>query len=61
VRRHEDVDRRIADAFRLRAPGCGEILPVELPEPGRADVVVLRDPTFDALLTGESHFDELPT
>jgi threonine dehydrogenase-like Zn-dependent dehydrogenase len=32
------VDR--AQAFWLRAPGCGEIRPVELPEPGRDDVVV---------------------
>ena len=27
-------------AFWLRAPGCGEIRPVTLPEPGRDDVVV---------------------
>jgi hypothetical protein len=40
VRRHQDVDRRIAHAFWLRAPGCGEIRPVGLPEPGPADVVV---------------------
>jgi threonine dehydrogenase-like Zn-dependent dehydrogenase len=32
------VDR--AQAFWLREPGCGEIRPVELPEPGRDDVVV---------------------
>ncbi len=30
----------MAHAFWLRAPGCGEIRPVELPEPGPADVVV---------------------
>src|SRR5215217_648397 len=29
-----------AHAFWLRAPGCGEIRPVRLPEPGRGDVVV---------------------
>ena len=29
-----------AHAFWLRAPGCGEIRPVTLPEPGRGDVVV---------------------
>src|SRR5437763_2119350 len=29
-----------AHAFWLRAPGCGEIRPVALPEPGRDDVVV---------------------
>jgi NADPH:quinone reductase-like Zn-dependent oxidoreductase len=29
-----------AHAFWLRAPGCGEILPVTLPEPGRDDVMV---------------------
>ena len=29
-----------AHAFWLRAPGHGEIRPVALPEPGRADVVV---------------------
>src|SRR3954467_13473306 len=29
-----------AHAFWLRAPGCGEIRPVALPEPGRGDVVV---------------------
>jgi threonine dehydrogenase-like Zn-dependent dehydrogenase len=33
-------DRGIAHAFWLRAPGCGEIRPVTLPEPGRDDVVV---------------------
>jgi threonine dehydrogenase-like Zn-dependent dehydrogenase len=38
--RHQDVDRRTAHAFWLRAPGCGEIRLVELPEPGPADVVV---------------------
>jgi threonine dehydrogenase-like Zn-dependent dehydrogenase len=40
VRSHEDVDRRIAHAFWLQAPGRGEICPVDLPEPGPADVVV---------------------
>jgi NADPH:quinone reductase-like Zn-dependent oxidoreductase len=29
-----------ARAFWLRAPGCGEIRPVTLPEPGRGDVMV---------------------
>lgn len=29
-----------AQAFWLRAPGCGEIRPVALPEPGRDDVTV---------------------
>jgi len=33
-------DRAIAHAFWLREPGCGEIRPVSLPEPGRDDVVV---------------------
>ena len=33
-------DRGIAHAFWLRAPGCGEIRPVALPEPGRGDVLV---------------------
>jgi threonine dehydrogenase-like Zn-dependent dehydrogenase len=40
VLRHENVDRRIAHAFWLQAPGRGEICPVDLPEPGPADVVV---------------------
>jgi hypothetical protein len=40
VRRHENVERRIAHAFWLQAPGRGEICPVDLPEPGPADVVV---------------------
>ncbi len=34
------VGARTAHAFWLRAPGCGEIRPVELPEPGRDDVLV---------------------
>jgi NADPH:quinone reductase-like Zn-dependent oxidoreductase len=29
-----------AQAFWVRAPGCGEIRPVTLPEPGRGDVMV---------------------
>src|SRR5437588_3272481 len=29
-----------AQAFWLRAPGCGEIRPVALPEPGQDDVLV---------------------
>ena len=33
-------DRRGAAAFWLREPGCGEIRPVRLPEPGPGDVVV---------------------
>jgi threonine dehydrogenase-like Zn-dependent dehydrogenase len=41
LRRHEHIaDRRVAHAFWLRAPGRGEIRPVELPDPGPADVVV---------------------
>jgi threonine dehydrogenase-like Zn-dependent dehydrogenase len=32
--------RADAHAFWLRAPGCGEIRPVELPKPGRDDVMV---------------------
>ena len=36
----EAVDNRLARAFWLRAPGCGEIRPVGLPEPGPGDVVV---------------------
>jgi threonine dehydrogenase-like Zn-dependent dehydrogenase len=31
---------RVAEAFWLREPGCGEIRRVELPQPGRGDVVV---------------------
>jgi threonine dehydrogenase-like Zn-dependent dehydrogenase len=38
--RNHEVDRRIARAFWLRAPGRGEIRPVRLTEPGPADVVV---------------------
>jgi hypothetical protein len=38
--RHHEVDRRIARAFWLREPGCGEIRPAGLAEPGPADVVV---------------------
>lgn len=34
------VHRATADAFWLRAPGCGEIRAVGLPEPGPDDVVV---------------------
>ena len=34
------LDHGIAHAFWLRAPGCGEIRPVGLPEPGPDDVVV---------------------
>jgi 2-desacetyl-2-hydroxyethyl bacteriochlorophyllide A dehydrogenase len=40
VRNYEEVGRRIAHAFWLRAPGRGEIRRVGLPEPGPADVVV---------------------
>ena len=36
----EAVDNRRARAFWLRAPGYGEIRPVELPDPGPGDVVV---------------------
>ncbi|HEX4323612.1 MAG TPA: zinc-binding alcohol dehydrogenase [Gaiellaceae bacterium] len=36
----ERVDNRPERAFWLREPGCGEIRPVELPEPGPHDVVV---------------------
>jgi threonine dehydrogenase-like Zn-dependent dehydrogenase len=36
----ESVDNRPERAFWLREPGCGEIRPVELPEPGPHDVVV---------------------
>jgi threonine dehydrogenase-like Zn-dependent dehydrogenase len=34
------VEDRVAHAFWLREPGCGEIRPVGLPEPGPDDVVV---------------------
>lgn len=34
------VDHGTARAFWLRAPGCGELRPVGLPEPGPDDVVV---------------------
>jgi threonine dehydrogenase-like Zn-dependent dehydrogenase len=37
---HVALDRGSARAFWLRAPGCGEIRPVGLPEPGPDDVVV---------------------
>ena len=40
MRNYEEVDRRIAHAFWLQAPGRGEIRPVGLPEPGPGDVVV---------------------
>ncbi len=43
ARQHEAAvafDHGTARAFWLRAPGCGEIRPVRLPEPGRDDVVV---------------------
>jgi threonine dehydrogenase-like Zn-dependent dehydrogenase len=36
----EHADRRTAHAFWLRAPGCGEIRAVRLPEPEPGDVVV---------------------
>jgi threonine dehydrogenase-like Zn-dependent dehydrogenase len=42
--RHYDrgvaLEDRVAHAFWLREPGCGEIRPVGLPEPGPGDVVV---------------------
>jgi threonine dehydrogenase-like Zn-dependent dehydrogenase len=42
--RHYDrgvaLEDRVAQAFWLREPGCGEIRPVGLPEPGPGDVVV---------------------
>src|SRR3982750_1166792 len=34
------LEDRVAQAFWLREPGCGEIRMVELPEPGPGDVVV---------------------
>src|SRR5258705_11724062 len=34
------LEDRVAQAFWLREPGCGEIRIVELPEPGPGDVVV---------------------
>src|SRR3954471_5864088 len=34
------LEDRVAQAFWLREPGCGEIRPVGLPEPGPGDVVV---------------------
>jgi threonine dehydrogenase-like Zn-dependent dehydrogenase len=34
------LEDRVAQAFWLREPGCGEIRPVGLPEPGPDDVVV---------------------
>jgi threonine dehydrogenase-like Zn-dependent dehydrogenase len=40
TREQDDVRRRIAQAFWLRAPGNGEIRPVELPDPGPTDVAV---------------------
>jgi len=46
VREARQYDRRVAlgdrvaEAFWLREPGCGEIRPVGLPEPGPGDVVV---------------------
>jgi threonine dehydrogenase-like Zn-dependent dehydrogenase len=38
--RRVGLDDRVAEAFWLREPGCGEIRPVGLPEPGPGDVVV---------------------
>jgi threonine dehydrogenase-like Zn-dependent dehydrogenase len=40
MREQDDVRRRIAQAFWLRAPGNGEIRTVELPDPGPTDVAV---------------------
>ena len=43
VRKHDGRvirEGRAARAYWLREPGCGEIRPVRLPEPGPADVVV---------------------
>jgi threonine dehydrogenase-like Zn-dependent dehydrogenase len=43
ARKHDGrtaLEDRVAQAFWLREPGCGEIRPVELPEPGPGDVVV---------------------
>src|SRR5262249_20754659 len=37
---HRAVEDRVARAFWLREPGCGEIRPVGLPDPGPGDVVV---------------------
>jgi len=41
-----------------RDPSGRALLPEEAG--GGCDLELLRDPAFDALLTGESHFDELP-
>ena len=38
--RRAALEDRVAEAFWLREPGCGEIRPVGLPEPGPGDVVV---------------------
>src|SRR3954449_12193122 len=35
-----EARQQVAQAFWLRAPGCGEIRPALLPEPGPGDVVV---------------------
>src|SRR5438093_10197112 len=35
-----EASQQVAQAFWLREPGCGEIRPVGLPEPGPGDVVV---------------------
>src|SRR5256886_6509240 len=35
-----EARQQVAQAFWLREPGCGEIRPVGLPEPGPGDVVV---------------------
>src|SRR5215467_3731520 len=37
---HRALEDRVARAFWLREPGCGEIRPVGLPDPGPGDVVV---------------------
>jgi NADPH:quinone reductase-like Zn-dependent oxidoreductase len=37
---NRDMTRADAHAFWLREPGCGEIRPVTLPEPGRDEIVV---------------------
>jgi threonine dehydrogenase-like Zn-dependent dehydrogenase len=40
MREAPPYDERVAEAFWLREPGCGEIRTIALPEPGPEDVVV---------------------
>ena len=54
-----------ADRLRIRASQVGTVSPARAGRRTTADRLtlaldLLRDPAFDALVTGESRFDELP-